>query len=132
MSVPLTGRWVRGPLPDPEPSELELLRVEFLVPPATSVRNAQRDLTTALRKVAEAVQLPSSPPHQLRQVQLAHGAAYALLGVPRGQALQWLRGSGCGGLYLRPFWTASTRRAVAREDFSLLWLRGRIADGPRL
>jgi hypothetical protein len=57
---------------------------------------------------------------------------YAILGVPRGQALHWLQGSGCGGLYIRPFWTASTGRAVARDNFSLLWVRGRVADGPRL
>ena len=57
---------------------------------------------------------------------------FSILRVPRSQALQWLRGSGCGGLYLRPFWTERTGSSVAKENFSLLWVRGRLADGARL
>ena len=57
---------------------------------------------------------------------------YALLGVPRAEALQWLRGSGCEGLFIRPFWNPSTGDAVARSRFELVWLRGQLAMGARL
>ena len=61
-----------------------------------------------------------------------HGALVALLGVPRAQACDWLRGSGCGGLYLRPFWTEHTGRDLDRSKYALLWARGKGDRGPLL
>ena len=46
------------------------------------------------------------------------------MAVPRLEACHWLRGSGCGGLYLRPFWTKSTSPTLEKHCFNLLWLRG--------
>ena len=71
-------------------------------------------------------------PQMLRQVVVQHGSVLAILAVPKAHALAWLRGSGCGGLYLRPFWTGSTDPALGREKFSLLWLRGQAERGPEL
>ena len=75
--------------------------------------------------------LPAAGP-LLRNLQPTHGGVLAIMAVPRAEARSWLRGSGCGGVYLRPFWTAETGRAVQRDAFRLLWVRGRLADGPRL
>ena len=33
---------------------------------------------------------------------------------------------------MRPFWTPDTGQAVQRSQFTLLWVRGRSADGPRI
>ena len=55
-----------------------------------------------------------------------------ILTVPRQQARSWLRGSGCGGAYLRPFWTEQTAKEVQRDQFTLLWARGRRGAGPEL
>jgi hypothetical protein len=129
---PPLSTWIRGHLPEPDRSELELLRLEYVLPPAVRQQAAEKGARAALRKVAAAMELPDPPPHQLRQVQVAHGMLTAILGVPRGQACTWLRGSGCGGLYLRPFWTPSTGAAVDRKNFSLLWVRGRLQDGAQL
>ena len=85
-----------------------------------------------LRKTADMLHLQAPLPQHLKQVQVLHGGLVAILSVPRGAAREWLRGSGCGGLYLRPFWTPSTGAAVARTNFELLWVRGKLEDGPRL
>ena len=127
-----TGGWIRGELPPPSPSPLELLRLELMLPPATRQRDAERLARKGLERIARELQLPSPAPSQLRNVQPTHGSLVAIFGVPRPLAVQWLRGSGCGGLYLRPFWTESSSEAVARSNFELLWLRGKLADGPRL
>jgi hypothetical protein len=123
---------VRGALPQPAVSDVEILRVEYVLAPATKQQAAERAARKALRQVAEAMQLPEPPPHQLQQVQVAHGSVTGLLGVPRPQACQWLRGSGCGGVYLRPFWTERTGADVARSKFTLLWARGQGERGPEL
>ena len=127
-----SGRWVRGTLPEPSPSELELLRLELVLPPATRQQAAERAARSALNKLASVMQLPSPPPHQLRQLQVMHGGVVGILGVPKPQALAWLRGSGCGGLYLRPFWTPSTSPSMSRDHFSLFWACGHVDTGPRL
>ena len=128
----VTCGWVRG-LPPPAPVEdLELLRLECVLPPATKAAAGERALRAAVRAVATAVGRPPPHPAQLRQVQVAHGVVYALLGVPREAACCWLRGSGCGGLYIRPFWTPSSGPTVARSRFELLWLRGRLELGPKV
>ena len=131
-AVPLSGAWLRGSLPDPEPSGLELLRVEYTLPPAVRQKAAAKEAMKALRKLAEVMGIPFSLGHQLRQVQTTHGGLVALLAVPRPEALQWLRGSGCGGLFVRPFWTRDTSPTLSRDQFQLLWLRGHLADAPRL
>ena len=127
-----SGRWIRGALPDPGPSALELLRLELVLPPATRQQAAERAARAAFTKLATAMGLPLPPPHQLRQIQVMNGGVVGILGVPRLQATEWLRGSGCGGLYLRPFWTPSTSKEVSRDAFSLLWARGRAEVGSRL
>ena len=126
-STPL-GRWLGEPPPQPKPSALELLRVEYVLPPATRAQQAERALRVALRTTAKemAVHAPAGP--QLRQVQVEHGGVVALLEVPREEARTWLKGSGCGGLYLRPFWTKDTGRDVSRDNFQLWWLRGVAAE----
>ena len=126
------GRWVRGQLPAPAASPLELLRLEFMLPPAARQRDAERLARKGLEKIAKELQLPSPAPHQLRNIQPTHGSVAAIFGVPRPLAAQWLRGSGCGGLYLRPFWTEDSSAAMARDCFELLWLRNKLADGPRI
>ena len=93
---------------------------------------AQRHLRAALRKLAERVSLPPPPPSGLRQVTVMEGMSVGLFGVPREQARGWLAGSGCGDVYLRPFWSERTGEAVARGNFSLLWLRGQVERGARL
>jgi hypothetical protein len=128
----VAGRWIRGSLPDVPVEDVELLRLEYLLPPATKQQAAERALRAGVRKVAEAMELPSPAPAQLRQIQVTHGSVLALLSVPRVHARRWLRGSGCGGLYLRPFWTESTGDTVGRSQFNLLWARGRLEDGPRI
>ena len=127
------GHWIRGPLPEPPKDDgLELLRLEYILPPATRLQAAERALRAAVRRLAEVMGLVAPASAQLRQLQPTHGGILALLGVPRDAARRWLAGSGCGGLYVRPFWTASTGRAVERSTFSLLWLRGRMELGPKI
>ena len=124
---------IRGDLPSRKADGLELLRLEFQLPPATRQVNAEKAARAALRKLAGAMQLPEPPgPQPLRQLVVQHGGVLAILAVPRGQAVEWLRGSGCGGLYLRPFWTSQTDDSVSRQRFSLLWLRGKADRGPGL
>ena len=131
-TVPVVS-WVRGALPDPKPTGLELLRVEYQLPPATRQAGAEKAAWKALRKLAETMGLMMPPGLQaLRQIVVQHGAVTALLGVPKMQAVQWLRGSGCGGLYLRPFWTAETDASIGRNKFSFLWLRGKAERWPEL
>ena len=130
--VPPAGRWIRGQLPTPAVSPLELLRLEFMLPPATRQRDVERLARKGLEKVAKEMQLPNPASHQLRNIQLTQGSVTAIFGVPRCNAVQWLRGSGCGGLYLRPFWTASSSSSMARDRFELLWLRNKLVDGPRI
>ena len=48
----LTSRWIRGDLPKLPSSELELLRVEMPVPPATKSVTAGKVVLAGLRKVA--------------------------------------------------------------------------------
>ena len=112
--TPPSCRLLRGELPFPKSDGLELLRLEYVLPPATRQASAEKMLWAAIRKLAQAVQLPLPPgPRMLRQVVLQHGGVLALFAVPTSQALEWLRGSGCGGLYLRPFWTAFTDASIA-------------------
>ena len=129
---PATGRWIRGSLPAVPEDDMELLRLEFTLAPATRQQAAERALRAGVRRVATALGLQCPVPSQLRQLQPVHGGILALLGVPRTQACRWLCGSGCGGLYIRPFWTEATGASVDRSQFTLLWLRGRLADGARI
>ena len=131
--TPPSCRLLRGDLPVPKSDGLELLRLEYVLPPATKQGNAEKLLWGAVRKLAEAMQLPLPPgPRTLRQVVVQHGGVVALFAVPTSQAVEWLKGSGCGGLYLRPFWTAMTDSSIGRERFSLLWLRGQAERGPEI
>ena len=130
--APMLGRWLGPPPPKPEPSGLELLRVEYLLPPATQQRHAERLLRTAVKTVAKEMALPAPAGPQLRQLQETHGGIVGLLEVPRAEARAWLRGSGCGGLFLRPFWTKDTGSEVARDNFALWWVRGQAAAADRL
>ena len=127
-----TGEWFRGTPPAPPPSDLELLRMELVLPPATRISSAERFAHRSLEKIAQAMQVPSPSPHQLRQLQVDKGVLYGLFSVPRHLALQWLRGSGCGGCYLRPFWTERTSPAVGRDKFQLLWVKAPLSQGPAL
>ena len=88
--VPMQIGTVRGALPQPGPLDVELLRLEYLLPPALKQQAAERSTRKALLTVAAKMNLPEPPPHQLRQVQTVHGALVALLGV-RVAAWQRLR-----------------------------------------
>jgi hypothetical protein len=124
---------VRGELPMPTGDDLELLRLEYVLPPATKQANADKAMRGAVRKLAKEMAVPLPPGAEvLRQVVVQHGGVLAILAVPRDQAVTWLRGSGCGGLYLRPFWTSATGAAVDRNQFYLLWLRGKADRGAEL
>ena len=125
---PLSGTWIRGTLPDPEPSGLELLRVEYTAPPATRQRQVEQAAKRALAAVAHEMGIAYGPAHRLQQVQATHGGLVAILAVPRDEAPRWLRGSGCGGLFVRPFWTSATSSTLDRAKFNLVWLRGRRDD----
>jgi hypothetical protein len=122
--VRLSATWIRGTLPDPAPDELKLLRVEYDLPPATRERAAPKAALQALRRVAAHIGVALTPAHRLQQTQVTHGSVLAILAVPRTEARHWLRGSGCGGFYVRPFWTRSTSPSLEKHQFNLLWLRG--------
>lgn len=133
IRTPPTCGLLRGELPTPRSDGMELLRLEFVLPPAARQSMAEKLLWGAVRKVSQTMQLPLPPgPRTLRQVVVQHGSVVALLAVPTAHAVEWLRGSGCGGLYLRPFWTSSTDASIGREKFQLLWLRGKADRGPEL
>ena len=119
------SRWIRGEPPQPRPADYELLRFEAVLPPATKQLAAERLVRGKLNKLAAEMGLQAPPSSQVRQVQVMHGMAVGNLLVPRNQALQWLRGSGCGSTFLRPFWTGSTGKELERDNFALLWARGR-------
>ena len=130
--VSVKTSWLRDPPPDMPASQLELLRVEYLLPPATKEASGERMLRAAMRKLAAVVVPGDLSPVQLRQVQVAHGMMYAVMGVPAATARAWLRGSGCEGVFVRPFWTESTGADLQREKFTLLWVRAQMAAGARL
>lgn len=124
--------WVRGTPPPLESSGMELLRVEFLLPPATRSQQAERSLRAALRKVADAVGCSALVAPQISQVQVEHGGVVCLLAVPRVEARAWLRGSGSSGVFLRPFWTKDTSSEIQRDRFTLHWLRGQAKEAERV
>ena len=129
---PPSAFWLRGPPPPVPREELELLRLEYVLPPATKAESGERALRAAVRKVSMLLGLAAGPPLQLRQVQPAHGVMYALLGVPPATARRWLWCSGHGGLFVRPFWTAATSAALARDKFELVWVKGTLDSASRL
>jgi len=125
---PLAGTWIRGTLPEPEPSALELLRIEYMAPPATRQRQVEQYAKRALVALSKEMGIMYGPAHRLQQVQATHGGLVAILAVPRDEAARWMRGSGCGGLFVRPFWTSATSSALDRANFNLVWLRRRRED----
>ena len=131
-TTPFGARWIRGRPPAREPSGLEVLRVEYLLPPATKASAAERTMKAAIRKVAEAMGCSPPAPPQFSMVQTEHGGVVCLLGVPRSEARAWLRGSGLSGAFLRPFWTKDTGPEVQRDKFALQWLRGQAGEAERV
>eukprot|EP00667_Euglena_gracilis_P003624 EG_transcript_3634 len=132
QAVSPVGGWIRGHLPDPEPRTLELLRVEFELPAALRQRHALQETNKALRRAAGAVGIAFGSAHRLQQVQVTHSSVLALMAVPRPEARQWLRASGCGNLFVRPFYTQDTAPELERSRFNMLWLRGHRASASRL
>ena len=129
---PLQHCWLRGQPPPLPREELELLRLEYVLPPATKAESGERMLRAAVRKVAVLLGLGAGPPLQLRQVQPAQGVMYALLGVPPTTARRWLWSSGHGGLFVRPFWTPASGAAVARDQFEMIWVKCKLESAPKL
>ena len=125
-------RWVGTSPPPVQQSTLELLRLEYMLPPATRAASGERALRAAVRKVVQLLGAGGTAAPPLRQVQFVNGVASALLGVPTSSARQWLRCSGFEGLYIRPFWTPATSAALARDQFQLVWVKGQLEAGPRL
>ena len=66
---PPAGTWLRGTPPALPPSEIELLRLEFVQPPAVRRPAAERATRAALRSVAQTVHLAPPAASQLRQLQ---------------------------------------------------------------
>ena len=129
--APVT-RWVLGTPPRPAPSPLELLRVQLALPPAVKQANADKMLRAAVRKSAGRLHLTMPPAGQLRQVQASEGSVFALLGVPKAEARQWLRSSGAGGLLVRPFWVSDGSSSLKRSDYEICWLKSCTADAATL
>ena len=70
-------------LPAVEPSELELLRLEFVLPgEALKQDKALRAVKEAIRKLAAAVHVETLTTPPLCQVKVMHGILVAILGVP--------------------------------------------------
>ena len=128
----IDARWLGQAPPPVQPAALELLRLEYVLPPATRAASSERALRAAVRKVVLMLSAGGAAPLQLRQVQTVNGVASALLGVPASSARQWLRCSGFEGLYIRPFWTSTTSATLARDQFQLIWVKGQLEAGPRL
>ena len=126
------SRWIRGEQPKPGTSTLELLWVEATVAPGLKRDAAEKATRLGLKRLAETMKLPPPPTSGLQRFQAMEGAAVGIFGVPREQAMQWLCGSGCNGIYLRPFWTQETGTAVARENFALIWARGQHHQGEKI
>ena len=126
------GRWIRGAPPQPGSSPLKLLWVEAIVAPGLKKDAAERATRAGLKKLATEMHLQPPPASGLQRFQAMEGIAVGIFGVPRDQAVQWLRGSGCGGVYLRPFWSAETGQAVARGNFGLVWARGQLHRGEQI
>ena len=129
---PVYAHWLGQPPPPVQQHTLELLRLQYVLPPATKAASGERALRAVVRKVVSMMGADGAAPFQLRQVQVTNGVASALLGVPTSSARLWLRSSGFEGLYIRPFWTPTTGAAVARDQFQLIWVKGQLAAGPRL
>lgn len=126
-------RWARGEPPVMAESPLELLRVEFDGPAAARRDVAERALRGGLRKVAEAMGLVAPAAQHLRQILVEmDGRMVATMGVPRGAARNWLCGSGCEGVFVRPLWTEATAADLRRDCFRLLFLRGRRAAASKI
>ena len=115
-----------------EPSELELMHLEYHLPPATKQENAVRLMRAAVRRLAEKVKLDLPVQPQLRNVQAMQGLVTAIMGVPPLQALDWMRGSGFSGLFMRPFFTERTSLGLGKDQFKLLRARGSAAHGAKL
>jgi hypothetical protein len=131
--LPVAFHWVLGSPPPPtQPTgeELEMLRVDLDNLPGARHDAAQKAISAGLRRVAAALSLRVPVGHHLRQVAVQpSGEVTGIVSVPRETALQWLRGSGQGGIYLRPLWTERTAAALQRDRFRLLWLRGQRTEG---
>ena len=69
----MTTRSLRGEMPVLPPSELELLRLEYSLPPATRQRDAEKAARVAVRKLALAMGLPGPSQHQLRHLRWLAG-----------------------------------------------------------
>ena len=81
--MPPSCSLLRGDLPIPKSDGLELLRLEFILPPASRQANAEKLLWSAVRKLAQVMQLPLPPgPRTLRQVVVQHGSVVAVFAVP--------------------------------------------------
>lgn len=126
------GRWCRGELPPVEPSELELMHLEYQLPPATKQENAVRLMRAAVRRLAEKMKLDLPVQPQLRNIQAMQGLVTAIMGVPPAQALEWMRGSGFSGLLVRPFFTERTSKDLGKDRYKLLRARGSAAHAAQL
>ena len=57
-----SGEWIRGQAPPPPASDLELLRLELILPPSTKIGSAERFVHGILEKIARAMEVPSPSP----------------------------------------------------------------------
>lgn len=109
-------RWIGNPAPEPTTDDgLELMWAEMALAPATKEKTGRQLLEKALRHTASALGYAVAP--LVRSTRFPHEAVQALVGVPRAQATRWMRGSGCGGLFVRPYYTDRTQPSLHRDLF---------------
>ena len=100
---------------------LDTLVAEMILPPNATLTAAKTSFFTALKKFAFAPKL--AKPLVLGEVHVKGSLAWATLRVPSSQAETWLSLSGQSGLFLRPFFTASTSSNLAKDRYKIMWLK---------
>ena len=78
-------------------------------------------LDAAMRRLGRDESL--RPPLEVRKSRADGRMAWGTFRVPAEDATRWLRCSGRNGLLIRPFFTAATTEACAKERFEIHWLR---------
>ena len=117
--------WLGGIVPPPPPppaqTGCEVLLAELLLPPGIRAERAAGFFQSTLRRVARENSL-EQPLGDWRPRADGH-LAWGTFKVPRGSALAWLKLSGKGGLFVRPFLSQATGPDCASDRFAVRWLR---------
>ena len=106
--------------PAPE-ATFDTIMAELILPPESHLTAAKKSFFSALKQMAVAPKL--SKPLLLGEVHVKGSLAWATLRVPSSQAETWLSLSGQSGLFIRPFFTASTSPSLAKDRYKIMWLK---------